>query len=84
MSQHVQLPLRAPETSRAVASTGRKDTNLNYERGLGGPPRRREAVQELLRCCGTQFDEELVEAFVRSLKTLGDPRMRTIFDKVAG
>jgi diguanylate cyclase (GGDEF)-like protein/putative nucleotidyltransferase with HDIG domain len=44
----------------------------------------REAVEELRRCCGTQFDEELVEAFVQSLKTLGDPRLRTIFEKVAG
>jgi diguanylate cyclase (GGDEF)-like protein/putative nucleotidyltransferase with HDIG domain len=33
-----------------------------------------DAVEELRRCCGTQFDPDLVEAFVRSLEALGDPR----------
>jgi len=33
-----------------------------------------EAVEELHRCCGTQFDPHIVEAFVRSLETSGDPR----------
>ena len=33
-----------------------------------------EAMEELHRCCGTQFDPEIVEAFVRSLETAGDPR----------
>ena len=32
-----------------------------------------EAMEELRRCCGTQFDPEIVEAFVRSLETPGDP-----------
>ena len=27
-----------------------------------------EAVEELRRCCGTQFDPDIVEAFVRSLE----------------
>ncbi len=35
-----------------------------------------EAIEELYRCSGTQFDPEIVRAFVRSLKTLGDPRHR--------
>ena len=29
-----------------------------------------EAVQELLRCSGTQFDPQLVESFIKSLKTI--------------
>lgn len=33
-----------------------------------------EAVEELRHCSGTQFDPDLVEAFVRSLEILGDPR----------
>jgi putative nucleotidyltransferase with HDIG domain len=33
-----------------------------------------EAVEELRHCSGTQFDPDLVEAFVRSLEALGDPR----------
>jgi diguanylate cyclase (GGDEF)-like protein/putative nucleotidyltransferase with HDIG domain len=33
-----------------------------------------EAVAELLRCSGTQFDPELVKSFLSSLDTLGDPR----------
>ncbi|MGA3324776.1 MAG: diguanylate cyclase [Terriglobia bacterium] len=35
-----------------------------------------EAVQELRRCSGTQFDARVVEAFVRSLEISGDPRPR--------
>ena len=30
-----------------------------------------EAMEELHRCCGTQFDPNIVEAFVRSLETSG-------------
>jgi diguanylate cyclase (GGDEF)-like protein/putative nucleotidyltransferase with HDIG domain len=33
-----------------------------------------EALDELRRCCGTQFDTGVVEAFVRSLEVTGDPR----------
>jgi putative nucleotidyltransferase with HDIG domain len=34
-----------------------------------------DAMAELLNCSGTQFDPELVEAFLRSLKLYGDPRL---------
>jgi diguanylate cyclase (GGDEF)-like protein/putative nucleotidyltransferase with HDIG domain len=35
-----------------------------------------EAVAELRRCSGTQFDPTLVDALIRSLDLLGDPRQR--------
>jgi HD-GYP domain-containing protein (c-di-GMP phosphodiesterase class II) len=40
-----------------------------------------EAVDELHRCSGTQFDPEIVQAFVRSLETMGDPRHRLSSDE---
>jgi putative nucleotidyltransferase with HDIG domain len=39
-----------------------------------------EAVDELRRCGGTQFDPSLVQAFVQSLEALGDPRKREAFE----
>jgi HD-GYP domain-containing protein (c-di-GMP phosphodiesterase class II) len=35
-----------------------------------------EALVELRRCSGTQFDPKLVEAFLESLRIYGDPRRR--------
>ena len=32
-----------------------------------------DAVAELRRCSGTQFDPDIVEVFVRSLEISGDP-----------
>jgi diguanylate cyclase (GGDEF)-like protein/putative nucleotidyltransferase with HDIG domain len=40
-----------------------------YKRGRSAE----EAVEELLRCCGTQFDSDIVQAFVRSLESPDDP-----------
>jgi diguanylate cyclase (GGDEF)-like protein/putative nucleotidyltransferase with HDIG domain len=40
-----------------------------------------EAREELHRCCGTQFDPHIVEAFVRSLETPGDPGPRPRLDE---
>jgi diguanylate cyclase (GGDEF)-like protein len=34
---------------------------------------RKEALEELRRCCGTQFDPAIVEAFIRSLETSDEP-----------
>jgi len=40
-----------------------------------------EAMVELRRCCGTQFDPLIVEAFVRSLETSGDPSPQLSIDE---
>lgn len=40
-----------------------------------------EAVEELRRCSGLQFDAALVEAFVHSLAAAGDPRKRAAFEQ---
>jgi HD-GYP domain-containing protein (c-di-GMP phosphodiesterase class II) len=42
----------------------------------------KEAMEELRRCSGTQFDPDIVEAFVRSLEIAGaDPPFRLRRDK---
>ena len=33
-------------------------------------------MEELRRCSGTQFDPQIVEAFIHSLELFGDPRRR--------
>ncbi|HTS67794.1 MAG TPA: HD domain-containing phosphohydrolase, partial [Terriglobia bacterium] len=40
-----------------------------------------EAIAELYRCSGTQFDPVIVEAFIRSVEILGDPRGMTRVDE---
>jgi diguanylate cyclase (GGDEF)-like protein len=40
-----------------------------------------EAVAELRRCSGTQFDSRIVEAFIQSLEMFGDPRRRLSQDE---
>jgi diguanylate cyclase (GGDEF)-like protein/putative nucleotidyltransferase with HDIG domain len=40
-----------------------------------------EAMEELRHCSGTQFDPDIVEAFIRSLETSGDPRARVSRDE---
>jgi HD-GYP domain-containing protein (c-di-GMP phosphodiesterase class II) len=42
-----------------------------------------EALEELHRCCSTQFDPEIVKAFARSLGNLGDPRLSPTMDEPA-
>jgi len=36
-----------------------------------------DAVAELRRCSGTQFDPDIVEALVRSLETSGEPKLKS-------
>lgn len=40
-----------------------------------------EAIAELFRCRGTQFDPDVVEAFIHSLEVSGDPRRRPAVDE---
>jgi HD-GYP domain-containing protein (c-di-GMP phosphodiesterase class II) len=40
-----------------------------------------EALDELRRCAGTQFDPAIVEAFLESLRVFGDPRMGAVLDE---
>lgn len=42
-----------------------------------------EAIDELRRCSGSQFDSALVEAFVKSLSAAGDLRKRVAFEETA-
>jgi HD-GYP domain-containing protein (c-di-GMP phosphodiesterase class II) len=66
-----QIPLGA----RILAVADSFETMV-YERYK--PARTREdAIVELRRCSGAQFDPSLVEAFLESLKIYGDPRPRT-------
>ena len=50
------------------------------ERGYKKARTLEEAIAELLRCRDTHFDPELVQAFLRSLETYGDPRDNTVWD----
>jgi diguanylate cyclase (GGDEF)-like protein len=40
-----------------------------------------DAILEMLRCRDTHFDSELVQAFLKSLETYGDPRGNTVWDR---
>jgi len=40
-----------------------------------------DAVAELRRCSGSQFEAELVDAFAQSLDVFGDPRQRETFER---
>jgi putative nucleotidyltransferase with HDIG domain len=53
-------------------------SNLPYRRGRS----MEEAVAELRRCSGTQFDSDIVEAFVRTLETPCDSRSHANMDKL--
>jgi diguanylate cyclase (GGDEF)-like protein/putative nucleotidyltransferase with HDIG domain len=71
-----------PVGARILTVADSYDTMVSeraYQKGRSS----REAIEELRRFSRTQFDVDLVEALVQSLKSLGDPRMRTVFDKVA-
>ncbi len=68
-----------PLGARIIAVADSFDTMVSeraYTRGrtMG------EAVEELHRCSGTQFDSGVVNAFLRSLEIWGDPRVSANFD----
>jgi HD-GYP domain-containing protein (c-di-GMP phosphodiesterase class II) len=62
-----------PLAARIIAVTDSFDAMIS-ERSYRGARTLEEAVEELHRCQGTQFDPAVVEAFVRSLEVSGDPR----------
>jgi diguanylate cyclase (GGDEF)-like protein/putative nucleotidyltransferase with HDIG domain len=51
-------------------------TDRAYRKGRSAE----DALQELLRCRGTQFDPRLVEAFIRAYKNKGDRRRTAILE----
>jgi diguanylate cyclase (GGDEF)-like protein/putative nucleotidyltransferase with HDIG domain len=66
-----QIPLGA----RILSIADCFDTLISdraYKKGCS----REEAILELRRCSGSHFDAALVEAFLQSLATLGDPRQK--------
>jgi diguanylate cyclase (GGDEF)-like protein/putative nucleotidyltransferase with HDIG domain len=63
-----------PLAARIIAVTDSFDAMIS-ERSYRGARTLEEAVEELQRCQGTQFDPGIVEAFIRSLEVSGDPRL---------
>jgi len=69
-----------PLGARIITVADSFDTMVSeraYKRGR----RMEEAIAELHRCCGTQFDPMIVEAFIRSLEIQGDPRRPVSLDE---
>ena len=65
-----------PVGARIVAVANAFDnmvSDLPYRRGRSTE----EAVAELRRCSGTQFDPDIVEAFVRSLEISGESTLKS-------
>jgi diguanylate cyclase (GGDEF)-like protein/putative nucleotidyltransferase with HDIG domain len=71
-----EIPLGA----RILTLADSFDTMIS-ERGYKKARTLEEAIAELLRCSDTHFDSELVQAFLRSLETYGDPRDNTVWDQ---
>ncbi len=65
-----EIPLGA----RILTLADSFDTMVS-ERGYKKARTLEEAIAELLRCRDTHFDAELVQAFLKSLETCGDPRV---------
>jgi HD-GYP domain-containing protein (c-di-GMP phosphodiesterase class II) len=70
-----EIPLGA----RILTLADSFDTMVS-ERGYKKALALEEAILELLRCSHTHFDPELVQAFLRSLESHGDPRGNTVWD----
>jgi len=71
---------RIPLGTRIITVADAFDTMVS-ERAYKPGRTMEEAVDELFRCRGTQFDSKVVEAFVHSLEVSGDPRRRTAIDE---
>lgn len=69
-----------PLGTRIITVADCFDTMVS-ERGYKPGRTLEEAVEELYRCRGTQFDPNVVEALVRLLETSGDPRRRAPVDE---
>jgi len=74
---------KIPLGARILAIADAFDTMVS-ERAYKKGRNFEEAVVELRRCSGSQFDAGLVEKFVRLLQTQGDPRKRLELSKLAG
>jgi len=64
-----------PLGARILTLADSFDTMIS-DRGYKKARTLEEAIAELLRCRDAHFDAELVEAFLKSLETYGDPRVR--------
>lgn len=67
-----------PLGARIITVADSFDSMLSHQRVYKRGRTVLEAVEELRRCSGTQFDPAIVEAFVLALEISGDPRPRTI------
>lgn len=71
--------LDIPLGARILTLADSFDTIVS-ERGYKRARTHGDAILELLRCRDTHFDPELVQAFLNSLETYGDPRGSTVWD----
>ena len=70
-----EIPLGA----RILTLADSFDTMVS-ERGYKKALTLEQAILEVLRCRDTHFDPEVVQAFLRSIETYGDPRGNTVWD----
>ena len=71
-----------PLGARIITVADCFDSMLTGHRAYKPGRSAREAVEELYRCSGTQFDPTIVKAFVISLENMGHPQRRTSKDGV--